>query len=278
MTKLLMRSECAAPSWAWCCCARGMNCGRRWAKAARSLREGPYDRNGPTIVRRFPEAPRRNDLLVVYRAATGSRASTRSFRAHAGMRRMPHAAARAGARIAAAHARDARGRGGASGEAGAVSRAGAQVHALDLDFSLWFGGHRSLCAVRLVRGAVAAGTGKSRFWRLQSFEFADFSRRLLERMATDDRFVGGARAGHRGGIWLGVFPAARAAELRVGAGAGGILRGDRAAAGLGVGLGDPQRRISGRQPRRNDQRRYFPVWRSRAHRWHGGWRCISLRT
>src|SRR5260370_2652328 len=206
-----MRLECAAPSWAWCCCARGMNCGRRWAKAALWLREGPYDRNGPTIARRFHEAPRRNVLLVVYRAAIGPRASARGFRAHAGVRRMPHAAARAGARIAAAHARDARGRGGASGEAGAVSRAGAQVHALDLGRCVWFGGHRSLCAVRLARGAVAAGTGKVLVWRLQSFEFADFSRRLLERMATDDHFVGGARAGHAGGVLPGGFPAARAA-------------------------------------------------------------------
>src|SRR5713226_7155397 len=109
MTKLLMRSECAAPSWAWCCCARGMNCGRRWANAALSLREGPYDRNGPTIARRFHEAPRRNVLLVVHRAATGPRASARGLRARAGVQRVPHLAARAGTRIAAAHARHARG-------------------------------------------------------------------------------------------------------------------------------------------------------------------------
>src|SRR6266852_4992482 len=175
-----MRSECAAPSWAWCCCARGMNCGRRWAKAARWPREGPYDRNGPTIARRFHEAPRRNDLLVVYRAATGPRACAGGFRAHPRLRRMPHAAARPGARIAFVDARDAGRRGGAARPAGAVSRAGAEVHAMDLDCSVWAGRNRSVRAVHHLHWALAAGVGTSRIWWLEPFEFAHFSRRLLE--------------------------------------------------------------------------------------------------
>src|ERR1700692_2708379 len=178
-----MRWECAAPLWAWCCCGRGMNCGRRWEKAARWPREGPRERNGTRIARRWHEASRRNELLDVYRAATGPRASTRSVRAHAGVRGVPHAAARAGARIAAADAGDAGGRGGAAGTAGALPTAGTQVHAMDLDDRAGSGGYRSLCAVYRIRGAVADATGTSGIWRVESFEFVDFSRRLLERMA-----------------------------------------------------------------------------------------------
>src|ERR1700682_3413777 len=187
-----------------------MNCGTRWETAARWLREGPRERYRPTIARRWHEASRRNDLLVVYRATTGPRAGARSFRAHAGMRSVPHAAARAGARIAAAYARDDRGRGGAAGAAGALSRERSQVHAMDLDHSAGFGGHRNLCAVHPVRGALAAATGTSGFWWVQSLEFADFSRRLLERMAIDDHFVGGARAGDRGGTRGGLLEEAGA--------------------------------------------------------------------
>src|ERR1700676_937712 len=259
-----MRSGCAAPLWVWCCCAHGMNCGTRWETAARWLREGPRERNRPSIARRWHEASRRNDLLVVYRAAAGSRAGARSFRAHAGMRGVPHAAARAGARIAAAYTRDDRGRGGPAGAAGPLSRTGAQVHAMDMDDSAWSGGHRSLCAVHPVRGALADATGASRFWRFQSFEFADFSRRLLERMAIDDHFVGGARAGDCGGLRAGVFPETFAPRVRIGASAGGILRRAAVPAGLGAGLGNTQGRIRGGQPRRNDQGRYFPIWGPRA--------------
>jgi len=47
-----------------------MNCGRRWGKAARWPREGPRE-GGRKFVGRCRAASRRNDLFVVYRAATG---------------------------------------------------------------------------------------------------------------------------------------------------------------------------------------------------------------
>src|SRR6266436_1989537 len=146
MTKLPMRWECAAPLWAWCCCARGMNCGRRWGKAARWPREGPRE-GRRKFVARCRAASRRNDLFVVYRAATGPRAGAGSFDAYAGMRRVPHIAARPGTRIALADARDAGGRGGAAGQAGAVSGAGAAVDAMDLDGSVRAGGNGSVRAL-----------------------------------------------------------------------------------------------------------------------------------
>src|SRR6266851_8035081 len=134
-------------------------------------------------------------MLVVYRAATGPRACAGGFRAHPGLRRMPHIAARPGARIAFVDARDAGRRGGAARPDGAVSRAGAQVDAMDLDASVWPGRNGRVRAVHRLHRALAAAVGAGRIWRLEPFEFADFSRRLLERMATDDHFVGGARAG-----------------------------------------------------------------------------------
>src|SRR5258705_2153266 len=127
-----MRWECAAPLWAWCCCARGMNCGRRWGKAARWPREGPREGRRKFVERRRA-ASRRNDLFVVYRAATGPPAGAGSFRAYAGVRRVPHVVARPGTRIALADARDAGGRGGAAGQAGPVSGTRAEADAMDLD-------------------------------------------------------------------------------------------------------------------------------------------------
>src|SRR5579864_1022087 len=269
-----MRWECAAPLWAWCCCARGMNCGRRWGKAARWPREGPRERNRSTIARRWHEASRRNELLDVYRAATGPHARARGVRAYAGVRGVPYAAARAGARIAAADAGDAGGRGGAAGTAGPLSRTGAQVHAMDLDDSAGVGGYGSLCAVYRIRGTVADATGTSGIWRVESFEFADFSRRLLERMAIDDHFVGGARAGNRGGLRGGVLEEEGTARVGAGRGAGGILRRAAVSAGVGAGHRDAQRRIRGGPQRRDHQRRYFPIWRTGARGRHGGGRRI----
>src|SRR6267154_5419656 len=126
-----------------------MNCGRRWGKAARWPREGPRE-GGRKSVARCRAASRRNDLFVVYRAATGPCAGAGSFRAYAGLLRMPHIAAGAGTRIAVADAGDAGGRGGAAGQAGAVSGAGAAVNAMDLDSSVWTGGNGSICAVHRV--------------------------------------------------------------------------------------------------------------------------------
>src|SRR6266403_5105454 len=244
-----MRWECAAPLWAWCCCARGMNCGRRWGKAAPWPREGPRE-GGRKFVARCRAASRRNDLFVVYRAATGPCAGAGSFDAYAGMRRLQDIAARPRTRVALADARHVGGRGGAAGQVGAISGAGAAVDGMDLDRSVWTGGNWGVCAVQHLHWALADGVGKGRVWRVESFEFADFSRRLLERMATDGYFVGGAGAGDGGGHCAGVLPQARAPRLRARTGTDGILRVDVAAAGAGDGLGDASRRI-----RRGGQRR-----------------------
>src|SRR6266705_2215126 len=88
-----MRWGCGAPLWAWCCCARGTNCGRRWKATPRWRREEPLERN----TGRKDEASGRNDTPAVHRTATGADARAGSFRAHAGMRRVPDAAAGAGA-------------------------------------------------------------------------------------------------------------------------------------------------------------------------------------
>src|SRR6266478_8922032 len=181
-----------------------MNCGRRWDKAARWLREGPRERKGRFVARRCLAAPRRNDLPAVYRTATGPRESARGFLAHPGVWRVPDVAARAGARVAPAYTRDAGGRGGAAREAGAVSRARAEVHAMDLDCSFRVGGNRSLRALYRICRALATATGAGRLWRVQSFEFADISGRLVERMAINDHFVGNSSVGNAGRICRGL--------------------------------------------------------------------------
>src|SRR6266700_7918359 len=98
-----MRWECGALLWAWCCCAPGTNGGKRWKATRRWQREELHERNAG----KKDEASGRDDAPVVRRAATGSRARAGSVRAHGRMRRVPHAAAGAGARIAAIDTRDA---------------------------------------------------------------------------------------------------------------------------------------------------------------------------
>src|SRR5580704_18743243 len=123
-----MRWECGAPLWAWCCCVPGMNCGRPWKAAARWLRE---ELREPDTGREI-EASGRNDVPAVYRAATGPRARAGSVGAHAGMRGLPDAAARDGARIAAVDARDAGRRRAAAIAAGAIPGKSAAIDAMDL--------------------------------------------------------------------------------------------------------------------------------------------------
>src|SRR5713101_4150858 len=135
-----MRWECAAPLWALCCCAPGTNCGKRWKGTQRWRREGLHERNAE----RQYEASGRNDAPAVRRAATGPHARAGSFRAHAGMRRVPDVAAGAGARIAAADARDAGRRRTAALEAGAIPGTGPQIHAMDLGARVWAGSDGSL--------------------------------------------------------------------------------------------------------------------------------------
>src|SRR5229473_3050185 len=177
-----MRWECGAPLWAWCCCAPGTNCGRRWKATRRWRREELHERNAG----RGDEAFGRNDAPAVHRAATGSRARAGSVRAHAGMRRVPYAAAGAGARIAAADARDAGRRRTTAFAAGAISGTGSEVHAMDLGTGVWTGGNGSLCALYGVYPALANGTRKSRIRRVEPAGAADFSGRNMERMAVHD--------------------------------------------------------------------------------------------
>src|SRR6185369_17652506 len=130
-----MRWVCGAPSWAWCCSARGMNYGRRWGIRARLRREGRSERR-KSNARRDAGAGNatsgRNDVSALHRAAAGPDARAGSFRARTGLRSVPHAAARAGARIAAADARHAGRRGALARAADAISGAGAPVDAMDL--------------------------------------------------------------------------------------------------------------------------------------------------
>src|SRR5215467_8228314 len=179
MTKLPIRWECAAPSWAWCCCARGMNCGKRWKATRRWRQEGPYERHRG---RKF-EAFGRDDLPAVPRAATGPRARAGSVRAHAGVRQMPHAAARAGARIPAADASDVRRQRAAAVAPGAISGESAALNAMDLGPGVWIGSNGDIRAVYGIRSALAAAIGAGRIRRIEPAQPADFSGRLLERMA-----------------------------------------------------------------------------------------------
>src|SRR5258706_8962449 len=120
---------------------------------------------------------------------------------------------------------------------------------MDLDPGLWSRRHGSVRIVYRIYRALAGTVGTGRFWRTESFEFADFSRRLLERMAIDDHFVGGAGARDRSRIRASVLPQARASRIRSCPYARGILRGAIAAARLGLCLGDTQRRIGRCGPR-----------------------------
>src|SRR6266852_9837095 len=103
-------------------------------------------------------------MLVVYRAATGPRACAGGFRAHPGLRGMPHVAARPGARIAFVDARDAGGRRGAARAVGAVSGTGAEVNAMDLDRSVWPGRNRRVRVVHRLHRALAAAVGAGGIW------------------------------------------------------------------------------------------------------------------
>src|ERR1700736_664920 len=109
---------------------------------------------------------------------------------------------------------------------------------MDLDRSFWSGRDGCLRAVYHIYRAVADTVGTGRLWRTESFEFAHFSRRLLERMAIDDHFVGGAGARDRGRIRASLLPQARASRLRSCPYARRILRGDSAAARLRLCLGN----------------------------------------
>src|SRR5712692_2268266 len=214
-----MRWECGGPLWAWCCCVPGTSCGERWKATRRWRREGLHERNAG----RKYEASGRNDAPAVHRAATGARARAGSFRAHAGMRQLPHAAAGAGARIAAADTRDAGRRRTATLEAGAISGTGATVDAVDLGIGFRTGGDGSLRALYGIYPAVAAATGTSGIRGVKPAGPADFSGRNVERMAIHDDTPRGAGDGNAGGTGSNALPAADPARFGAGAGLRGVL-------------------------------------------------------
>src|SRR6267378_6690289 len=176
-----MRWECGAPLWAWCCCVPGMSCGKRWKATQRWRREGLHERSaeGPR------EASGRNDAPAVHRAAIGSRARTGSFGAYAGMRRVQHAAAGAGARITAADSRDAGRRRTAAFAARAISGTCPQVDAMDLGRGFRTGGNGRLRTLYRVCPVLAAATGSSGLRGVELAWLVDFSGRNVERMAID---------------------------------------------------------------------------------------------
>src|SRR6266480_5728912 len=164
-----MRWEYAAPLWAWCCCAPG----KRWKATRRWRREGLHEQHAG----REDKASGRNDAPAVYRAATGSRARAGSFRAHTGMRHLPHAAPRHGTGIAAANAGDAGRRRTAALAAGSISGACAQVYAMDLGRGFRTGGDGSLRTLYGIYPALAAATGTSGIRRIEPAGPANFSGR-----------------------------------------------------------------------------------------------------
>src|SRR5215472_200855 len=198
-----------------------MNCGKRWKATRRWRQEGPYERHR----RRKFEAFGRDDLPAVPRAATGPRARTGSVRAHAGVRGLPHAAARAGARIAAADTRDARIRRTAAFAAGAISGTCAAVDAMDLGPGIWVGSHRRLRPVCGIHRALADTIGAGGIRRNEPAEPADFPELILERMAIDDHTSGNTSHGDAGRTGIDVPAAANPPGLGPGAGVCGIVHG-----------------------------------------------------
>src|SRR5882672_2782633 len=267
-----MRWACGGPLWAWCCCARGTNCARRWKGRVRWRREELREQD----TGRDDEASGRNDVPAVHRAATGPRTRAGSVRAHAGMRGLPDADAGAGARIAAADPGDAGGGRATAVAIGAISGTCAEIHAMDLGLGIWSGGNGSLCALYRVCHTLAGPIGKGGIRRVEPAGLAGISGRLLERMAVDDHTSRGAGDADAGGDWLCVLPAADPPRFGAGDGVRGILHGVRAGAG-GGGIGDSQGPERQCEFGGNDQGRYFPDWRPRESRWDGGRRCVFVR-
>src|SRR5882724_9090505 len=193
MTKLLIRSACAALLLAWCCCALGMSCARCWKVPAPWRREVPDELHElATELPRTRSAgtSRRDDLHAVPRTATRTHARAGSLRAYPGLRHLPYPAARDGPRIALAYTRHA-------GRRRAFARAyrrfpgtRAPLHAMDLDGGVWTCGHRRLRHVHQLYRAVGTTPRTSRIRRHQFAELAHFLRICLEGVEVDD-FTGG---------------------------------------------------------------------------------------
>src|SRR6266550_1464566 len=242
-----MRWECGAPLWAWCCCVPGTNCGKRWKATRRWRREGLHERN----VER-DKASGRNDPPAVHRAAIGSRARAGSFGAHARLRRVPHTAAGAGERIAAADTSDAGRRRTATLAAGAISGTRPEIHAVDLGSDFRPGGYGSLRTLYDLYPALAGSAGTSGIRWFEPAGLADFSGRNVERMAIHDDPPRSAGNGDAGGTGSNVVPAADPARSGAGPGLRGLVHRAGTACG-GFGDGTSRGTESNGEPGRNDQ-------------------------
>src|ERR1700732_3403944 len=130
---------------------------------------------------------------------------------------------------------------------------------MDLGSSVWTGGHGGLRAVYRVHRALGAAIGAGGIWKHEHAEPADFSRRVLERVAIGDHFAGGGGDAHTRWLWPGVLPAAAAARVGSdGPGADRVLRGGSIAGiACGLGGGHSSRRYDRSTLLGNDQRRHF---------------------
>src|SRR3989442_12971729 len=97
------------------------------------------------------------------------------------MRRVPHAAAGAGARIAAADARDAGRRRTTSFAARAIPGTGPQVDAMDLGIGFRTASYRRLRTLYGIYPTLGATTGTNGIRRIKSAGLADFLRCHAER-------------------------------------------------------------------------------------------------
>src|SRR5262249_19133048 len=152
--------------------------------------EGPYERNRGTKFEPFG----RDDFAAVPRAATGPRARAGSVRAHTGVRSLPHAAARARARVASADARYAGRQRTAPFAAGAIPGSRAPLDAMDLGTGFWTCGNRRVRALHRIHSTLADTIGAGRIQRNELAGPADFPEPFLERMATHDHSIRVPRA------------------------------------------------------------------------------------
>src|SRR6266581_3355958 len=213
-----MRWECGAPLWAWCCYGPGTSCGKRWKATRRWRREGLHERNAER-----DEASGRNDTPAVHRATTGSRARAGSFRAHTRLRRVPHTAAGARERIAAADTSDAGRRRTATLAADTISGTRPEIHAVDLGSDFRLSGNGSLRTLYDLYPALAASAGTSGIRWFEPAGLVDFSGRNVERMAIHDDTPRGAGDGDARGTGSNALPAADPARFGAGAGFRGVL-------------------------------------------------------
>src|SRR5215472_16979624 len=110
------------------------------------------------------------------------------------MRKLPHAAARARARIAAADAGHAGRYRTAAVAAGAIPGSGPAFDAMDLGTCFWTGGNGRVRTLHWIHSTLAAAIGAGRIQRNELAGPADFPEPFLERLATHDHSIRVPRA------------------------------------------------------------------------------------